>query len=318
MYFTQKHAIIQPVGGAIMGRLVYHRKKNLGVTYVYEVVSEYWDKEKRQMRSKQKCIGKLDQETGELIPSNRYKKASSTTSVPSDVTATTTVVGPTLILGSDSLFMHTELMTLSENKRRFYLHLFYNPHKAAEDFDTFTKKLILCKQELESGRLTPAHEQDYELYFTVKETPVRGKQVEYNDAAIQAYRNKYAGFFTIMTTQKIEALEVLKIYRNKDVVEKAFDDLKNQLDMKRLRIHSSSRMAAKVFVQFISLILLSQIQQTLCKKTLSARYSPRLLLEEMESFTRIHFTGKYKDVLSELTKSQREILQEFSIDPNTL
>lgn len=36
-------------------------------TYVYESVS-YWDKEKQQPRSKRKLIGKIDPETGEIVP----------------------------------------------------------------------------------------------------------------------------------------------------------------------------------------------------------------------------------------------------------
>jgi transposase len=154
----------------------------------------------------------------------------------------------------------------------------------------------MYKEELESGRLDPAHEQDYEQYFIVKETPVRGRQVDYNDQAIQAFRDKYAGFFAILTTRKMEAREVLQIYRNKDMVEKAFDDLKNQLDMRRLRMHSSGRMSARVFVQFIALILLSQIQKAMREQSLSSRYSPRLLLGELESLTRIHYAGKYRDI----------------------
>ena len=36
-------------------------------TYVYNSVS-YWDKEKQQPRSKRKLIGKIDPETGEIVP----------------------------------------------------------------------------------------------------------------------------------------------------------------------------------------------------------------------------------------------------------
>jgi hypothetical protein len=34
--------------------------------------------------------------------------------------------------------------------------------------------------------------------------------------------------------------------------------------------------------------------------------------------TRIHYAGKYRDIISEASKAQREILTAFSIDPNTL
>lgn len=47
--------------------IVNHKDKRTGVTYVYESES-YWDKEKKQPRSKRTLIGKLDEATGEIIP----------------------------------------------------------------------------------------------------------------------------------------------------------------------------------------------------------------------------------------------------------
>nr|WP_319219061.1 hypothetical protein [uncultured Trichococcus sp.] len=49
--------------------LVYVTNKKNGTTYVYESTN-YWDKEKKQSRSKRVCIGKLD-EAGNLVPSKR-------------------------------------------------------------------------------------------------------------------------------------------------------------------------------------------------------------------------------------------------------
>lgn len=518
-----------------MNRLAYHHKRDTGVTYVYEIVAQYWDKERKQMRNKQVCIGKLDPITGELIPSKRRQRVPPP---PVAVTASSSVIGPTLILeriakntgltnalqqafpeqwdtiltlayfqvctgdalvhadawcrnhqvpaagpyasqrisewlqaipedarqsffkrwarhvserdllcyditsissyselneyvrfgynrdreslpqvnlamvvgqrtqlpvtyrilpgaindvstitnllkgfdklefptmdlvmdrgfysqrnitglfthrhhfiigvpagrkwvrkiiddcqdamhsprgyrqlDEDSLYMHTRLFQWPDNARRCYLHIYYTPHQAADDFARLIQHLLLCKTELETGQLDPAHQQDYEQYFVVKDTPVRGRRVEYNDSAIAAFRNRYAGFFAILTSRKMDARDALAIYRDKDGIEKLFDNLKNQLDLKRLRIHSSGRMAARVFVQFISLILMSQINKTLREQSLSSRYSARRLLGEMESLTRIHYQGKYRDITSEVTKSQREILTAFGLDPNTL
>ena len=41
--------------------------KTNGTTYVYDSVS-YWDKDKKQPRSKRKLIGKIDPDTGEIVP----------------------------------------------------------------------------------------------------------------------------------------------------------------------------------------------------------------------------------------------------------
>lgn len=50
--------------------IIKHKDKRTGVTYVYESES-YWDKEKKQPRSKRTIIGKLDEATGEIIPTGK-------------------------------------------------------------------------------------------------------------------------------------------------------------------------------------------------------------------------------------------------------
>jgi len=65
--------------------IVKHKDKRTGVTYVYESES-YWDKEKKQPRSNRTLIGKLDEETGEIIPTGKSgrKKAGSENQPPDD------------------------------------------------------------------------------------------------------------------------------------------------------------------------------------------------------------------------------------------
>ena len=50
-----------------MASVVYQTDKKTGIKYAYESTS-YWDKEKKQPRSKRRYIGKVDPETGEIIP----------------------------------------------------------------------------------------------------------------------------------------------------------------------------------------------------------------------------------------------------------
>ncbi|MDD5100318.1 MAG: transposase, partial [Syntrophales bacterium] len=57
-----------------MPAVVYQTNKRTGVIYAYESIS-YWDKDKRQSRAKRKCIGRLDPQTQEVIPTR--KKAES-------------------------------------------------------------------------------------------------------------------------------------------------------------------------------------------------------------------------------------------------
>jgi transposase len=107
----------------------------------------------------------------------------------------------------------------------------------------------------------------------------------------------------------------LQVYREKDVVEKCFDDLKNQLDMKRLRVHSSSTVDGRLFVQFIALIYMSALRQEMRRSDLIERYGVREVLQEMETLTRVKYSGKYGSILTEITKPQREILEKLKIQP---
>lgn len=54
--------------------IVKQYNKKTGTTYVYESHS-YWDKERKQHRSDRKLIGKIDPETGEIVPTKKKKTA---------------------------------------------------------------------------------------------------------------------------------------------------------------------------------------------------------------------------------------------------
>jgi len=65
---------------------------------------------------------------------------------------------------------------------------------------------------------------------------------------------KNCGFFCILTNTDISNSDVLETYRRKDTIEKGFHDLKNHIDMKRLRTHSSNTTDGKMFCTFIAMI----------------------------------------------------------------
>ena len=79
-----------------MASISIHRKKN-GAAYAYSVES-YWDKEKKAPRNKQLCLGRLDEKTGEIIPSKRRPQKDSTIVLGAEVTASTKVYGPYILL----------------------------------------------------------------------------------------------------------------------------------------------------------------------------------------------------------------------------
>ena len=55
-----------------MAAIVYQKNKKSGIIYAYESIS-YWDKKKKQSRAKRKCIGRVDPETNEIVPTRPRK-----------------------------------------------------------------------------------------------------------------------------------------------------------------------------------------------------------------------------------------------------
>lgn len=195
--------------------------------------------------------------------------------------------------------------------------MYYNSYSAATAFDEFTEELITYKNELESGQLVKDHAEFYDRYFIIKETPKRGLKVQYNNEAIQKYRKRYAGFFVLLSNGTKDALEALQIYRNKDVVENCFDDLKNQADMKRLRVHNSATMDGRLFVQFLALIFISTLREKLKGINELKGYTVKELLNEMDTLSKITYSGKYGSIISEPTKKQRIIIEALSLELNS-
>lgn len=216
-------------------------------------------------------------------------------------------------IDGEVLYVSTKLYPWGNERRRCYVHLYYNAHAAAHATDRFTAELLALKDELETGRLVRDHEEAYQRFFTVKETPVRGRKVLFNNETIQKYRNRYAGFYVLLTNDIKDPVQALITYRNKDCIEKCFDDLKNQLDMKRLRIHRSAAMDGRLFVQFIALILMSALRKKMRDRGLIGKYTVRELLQEMETLVHIRYSGKYGQTLTEVTKPQRLIIESLGV-----
>jgi hypothetical protein len=217
-------------------------------------------------------------------------------------------------IDDETLYVHSRLYPWGKENRRCYLHLYYNASARAKAVDQFNEELVAYKRELKSGQPDADHQEAYDTFFIIKKSPKRGLKISYNNQAVSQYINRYSGFQALLTNSIKDPIEALQIYRDKDVVEKSFDDLKNQLDMKRLRMHSSATVDGRLFVQFIALIYMSALRKEMRMTGLLERYTVRELLQEMETLTKVKYSGKYRDILTEVTKQQREILKSLNIE----
>jgi transposase len=220
-------------------------------------------------------------------------------------------------VNGQNLFCISSLTQWGEEKKRCYVHVFYNASNAAADYESFLDKMNQWEIELKSNKMIEDHQKYYDQYFLIKDTPKRGKQISYNQSVIDAYKKNAAGYLVLLSNDIKDPIEALKAYRNKDVVEKGFDNLKNRLDMKRLRVHLEASMKGRLFIQFIALILISYIQQVINKQETFKFDTVSELLEELELLNTVKFASHYGQITSELTKKQKEIFVVFDLDPKT-
>lgn len=197
--------------------------------------------------------------------------------------------------------------------RRMYLHLYYNSEKATEDGRQFNRYLKKLEKELLSGRREPTHENAYKKYFTVKQTPVRGIQVEPINRAMEEASKQY-GYFVILSNVVKDPVTALELYRSRDVVEKAFGNLKDRLNCRRTLVSSDLSLEGKLFVEFIALIYLSYIKKRMEEKKLFSKYTMQGLLDELDIIECFSEPGKAL-IQGEVLKKQEQIFVDMGVNP---
>jgi transposase len=106
--------------------------------------------------------------------------------------------------------------------------------------------------------------------------------------------------------------DILLLYRRKDQIEKLFHLWKNDLDAKRMLVHSRESMFGKMFLLFLSVILYSVVLKTLKEKKATSTLSTQKMLKKLKTIRQIS-TKSGKTFVTDVSKKQREILQLFDL-----
>ena len=202
-----------------------------------------------------------------------------------------------------------------KDKRRIYIHYFYSIEKGAEDEQAFDKRIAgLCKELLED-KPVESHRKAYEQFFEVKTTPKRGRQVYYKEDAIKGAR-KYLGYFALITNETMDAFTALHLYRMKDVVEKAFGNIKERLNMRRLLVSSEKGLDGKIFTEFVALILISHLDHKMKESGLYNNYTMQSLLDKLDVLECFE-DANHSLRIGEMLVKQAEIYEALGIEAPT-
>jgi hypothetical protein len=200
-----------------------------------------------------------------------------------------------------------------QEDRRMYVHIFFDTIKALEDERHLTKLVYQLNGELMTGNRDKKHEDLYEKYFDVKATPVRGQKIIAKENVLADARKNF-GYFALVGNDAMDANQALLTYRNKDLVEKAFDNVKDRLDMRRLNVSSELSLDGKLFVEFVALIFISYLHKAMIDAHLYTKYTMHELLDDLEIIERFDREG-HAPQLGEITEKQRDLYKALNFDP---
>ena len=200
-----------------------------------------------------------------------------------------------------------------EEKRRMYMHIYYNDQRATNEKLHFHRMLDSLEEEILTGRRIEAREKLYRKYYTISETPVRGVRIEPKQEAIDTARKNF-GFFVLLSHGVKDPVEALRLYRSKDMIEKAFCDLKSRLGLHRTMVSSEENLEGKLFLQFLALIYLSYVKRAMDKKDLFRNYTMQELFDELDVVEKYQQPGSAA-YYGEITAKQSKLYAALGFEP---
>jgi transposase len=189
-------------------------------------------------------------------------------------------------------------------------YVLYNPERALDERNSRYSYVSWLKEQAETRKGMSAYRKDIDKYLLLRKDR-RGKPAARIREDVLEHELETAGWFVSLGNGNLTAQQAHDIYRKKDVVEKAFMKYKNQLGLKRLRVHTEERMRNKLFVAFLALILVSYIHKVMKEKDLYRRMTMEKMFIILAKLKKVTVSGR--GILRPLTKEQRDIFIAFSI-----
>ena len=130
-----------------------------------------------------------------------------------------------------------------------------------------------------------------------------------------------AGYFCIITSEKMSAKEAIELYKSRDTSEKLFRGDKSYLGNKSIRVYSEESARAKIFVEFVAMILRCKMYTKLKEEMKKLEKKPNYMtvpaaLKELEKIEMVRQLDNVYRLDHAVTANQKTILNAFGLDAN--
>ena len=215
------------------------------------------------------------------------------------------------------------------DKKNRYFHIYYDDYRKGREHEDIELKVDLLSEVLRQheGKAYPNPGSNVKKYFELLYTNP-GKPDAIFNLARERYdvineEIKYCGYFVIITSEKMTAEEALRLYKGRDASEKLFRGDKSYLGNKSFRVSSNESLHAKIFIEFVALIIRNRIH-TLLKEQIAAAGKKRnymnvpAAIRELEKIELVRQADRNYVLDHAVTATQKTILKAFDMDAQTI
>ena len=200
-----------------------------------------------------------------------------------------------------------------------YLHLYYSDLKKSAEREAIEAKVermakLIQKHEGKKFEPSKAYKEYFNFHFDRDGTLICATEKE----SVIEEEISLCGYYVIVTSEQMNAKDALALYKSRDNSEKLFRGDKSYLGNSSLRVCSDESVSAKIFVEFVALIVRCRIYTLLKREAQRMDKKENYMtvpaaMRELEKIEMIKLTsGRYR-LSHALTATQKAILQAFNL-----
>ena len=209
------------------------------------------------------------------------------------------------------------------DKKERYFHLYHSISKESAERAGIENRinqmtLYLKKYQNKVKEFGPGFEKYFNLHYDEK---TQAFVLPEERCSVVERELDLAGYFCIITSEKMSAKEAIELYKSRDTSEKLFRGDKSYLGNKSIRVYSEESARAKIFVEFVAMILRCKMYTKLNEEMKNLEKKPNYMtvptaLKELEKIEMVRQLDNVYRLDHAVTANQKTILNAFGLDAN--
>ena len=209
------------------------------------------------------------------------------------------------------------------DKKERYFHLYHSISKESAERAGIENRLnqmtlYLKKYQNKVKEFGPGFEKYFNLHYDEK---TQAFVLPEERCSVVERELDLAGYFCIITSEKMSAKEAIELYKSRDTSEKLFRGDKSYLGNKSIWVYSEESARAKIFVEFVAMILRCKMYTKLKEEMKKLEKKPNYMtvpaaLKELEKIEMVRQLDNVYRLDHAVTANQKTILNAFGLDAN--